>query len=73
MGVGVRIVSENLNPEPGMIGKGKPKWRQKTMTENLSVGRLEASRAMTRGSGGPSSRRRRGRRGGGRRGVSHGW
>lgn len=40
MGVGVRIVSENLNPRPGIAGEGKPQWRQKTLTESAGVGKL---------------------------------
>lgn len=56
MGVGVRIVSENLNPKPGMAGEGKPMWRQKVMTETLAVGKLSTRRIAA------SSRRRSSRR-----------
>jgi len=62
MGVGVRIVSENLNPEAGL----RPKWRQKVMTESLGVGKLSSRSARSaRRSSRPSSRRARRRRGGG--------
>jgi len=56
MGVGVRIVSKNLNPEPGL----RPTWRQETMTETLSVGKL--TQRVSAGSVQSSSRRRRRRR-----------
>jgi len=47
MGVGVRIVSKNLNPKPGLAGEGKPLWRQETMTETLSAGRLSTRGARS--------------------------
>lgn len=64
MGVGVRIVSKNLNPKPGTFGEGKPLWRQDTMTESLSAGRLSAG-ANTFGPSSPQRRagKRRRRRG----------
>jgi len=64
MGVGVRIVSENLNPKPGIAGEGKPLWRQKVMTETASVGKL-TSGARKRSSRRRSSRRSRRKRSGG--------
>lgn len=59
MGVGVRIVSKNLAPPEAKL----PKWRQETMTETLSVGKLVSARGGS-GSSGRSSRRRRRRRAG---------
>lgn len=64
MGVGVRIVSKNLNPKAGTFGEGKPQWRQDTMTESLSAGRLSEGSPAASSVTVSDRRRRRNSRGG---------